>query len=137
MIPILEAKNITKTYKMRSACFAPAKIITAVDDASISLCPGESLALVGESGCGKTTFAKIILALEKQDSGEILFEGRSTSAMTAGELKAMRRRIQPLFHDPFSSLNPRMSVSEIVAEPMIIHSFPATKEARQKNIKIA
>ncbi len=103
---------------------------TAVDDVSFTVEEGETFAIVGESGCGKTTLARMLLRLIEPDGGKILFEGRDLLALSANEMRAERRQMQMIFQDPYASLNPRMRVGEIVAEPLCIHE-PALKQAQR------
>jgi ABC-type glutathione transport system ATPase component len=93
----------------------------AVDGVSLTVASGETFAIVGESGCGKTTLARMLLRLIEPDSGELRFEGRDLGAMDGEELRALRRQMQMVFQDPFASLNPRMHVGAIVGEPLAIH----------------
>ena len=126
--PILQVKNITKTFLIRKGSYFGRRSdrrALAVDDVSFDIRRGECLGLVGESGCGKTTTAKIIMRALTPDTGEIIFDDRGTMtnvlALHGEDLKAFRRRIQFIFQDPFSALNPRMTVFEIIAEPLRIH----------------
>jgi len=104
-------------------------VIKAVDDVSFSVREGETVGLVGESGCGKTTTARCILQLDRPTSGEVLFEGKDLVRMDEGELRAVRRRIQVIFQDPYGSLNPRMTVGQIVGEPLTVHGLVADRAA--------
>ena len=107
--------------------------VKAVDDVSFSLRPGETLGLVGESGCGKTTTGRCILQLEKPTAGEIIFEGEDLSKLDRKGLVAKRERMQVIFQDPYSSLNPRMKVGSIIGEPMKVHGvFPDSKRRRER-----
>lgn len=115
----------------------PEAFVHAVDGVSFDLRPAEILALVGESGCGKTTLALSLLGLEPATSGRILFEGRDVRGLRRSELKAVRRRIQMIFQDPYESLNPRMTVADIVAEPMVVHRLGGTVEERQARVRRA
>ncbi|MGC1440028.1 MAG: ABC transporter ATP-binding protein [Burkholderiaceae bacterium] len=108
--------------------------VKAVDDVSFTIRKGETLGLVGESGCGKTTTGRCILQLEKPTSGEIIYDGKDLSKLDRAELVAMRQRIQVIFQDPFSSLNPRMLVGDIISEPMMVHGTITDKAARQKRV---
>jgi len=138
---LLEVRNLTKTFDVRKG-FAQrlAGSVRAVDDISFSVEDGETLSLVGESGCGKTTTGRALLRLVQPDSGQILFKSQrlapkgeayrqvDIAAATPAELKALRREIQVIFQDPFSSLNPRMTVGEVVAEPLEVQEFGARSE---------
>jgi ABC-type glutathione transport system ATPase component len=125
MTYLLEARALCKTYKRASGLFSdPTKgeQFTAVNDVSFNVEPGETFAIVGESGCGKTTLARILLRLIEPDRGAILFEGRDLLHLSGEVLRVQRRQMQMIFQDPFASLNPRMRVIEIVAEPLAIQN---------------
>src|SRR5205814_3328333 len=107
----------------------------AVDGVSFAIRRGETLGLVGDSGCGKTTTGRCILQLEKPTSGEILFEGRDLTRVAPDELRAVRRRLQVIFQDPYSSLNPRMTVGEIIAEPLSVHGIVRGAGARRDRVR--
>ncbi len=131
--PILEVKGLKKHYSARSGMFGEKSAVKAVDGVSFAVQPQESFAVVGESGCGKTTLGKLVLALEKATEGQVLFEGKDTAGMSSAELKAMRARMQVIFQDPYSSLNPRMTVESIITEPWDIHGMhrdPAARAAK-------
>ena len=131
--PILEVRNLKKYFFARKGLFGEKTTVKAVDGVSLTVQPQESFAVVGESGCGKTTLGKLVLALEKPTEGQVLFDGRDMAAMTPGALRKLRREIQVIFQDPYSSLNPRMTVADIITEPWIIHSMhkdPATRAAK-------
>ena len=124
MDTLLTVRDLRKTYRRGGGVFSresEGARFTAVDNVSFSVTRGETFAVVGESGCGKTTLARMLLRLIEPDRGEILFEGRDLMALRGGELRAQRRQMQMVFQDPFASLNPRMRVGEIVAEPLAIH----------------
>jgi len=104
-------------------------VIKAVDDVSFAVREGETVGLVGESGCGKTTTARCILQLERPTRGEVLFEGEDLAQMGEAELRAVRRRIQVIFQDPYGSLNPRMTVGQIVGEPLTVHGLVPSRAA--------
>lgn len=106
--------------------------VHAVDDISFSLIKGETLGLVGESGCGKSTTGRTILQLHRPTSGHVYFEGKDLSTMQGEELRQMRRRMQMVFQDPYASLNPRMTVGEIIGEPLIVHGLSSAKEAEDR-----
>jgi peptide/nickel transport system ATP-binding protein len=138
--PLLEVKNLTKRFtrrKQRSFLGAePGAELLAVDDVSFEVRPGECLGIVGESGCGKTTTARMILRSVKPDAGEILFKKQKVLDFKGTELFAYRREVQFVFQDPFSSLNPRMSAYDIVSEPLVIHGIgdPDERFARVKEL---
>jgi peptide/nickel transport system ATP-binding protein len=116
--PLLELRNIAKTYMVRQGFFEKPKPLSAISGVDLKLHRGEVLGLVGESGCGKSTLARILLGLESPTAGEVLIEGKAI----AGEDRiALARRIQPIFQDPYSSLNPRKSIEDIVSLPLRIH----------------
>lgn len=117
-MPLLEVRGLKKHFD------TPAGKSRALDGVTFSIRAGETLGLVGESGCGKTTAGRTILRLYKPTGGEILFQGRDISCLSQRELLPWRRRMQMIFQDPYASLNPRMTVGDIVMEPMIIHGFP-------------
>ncbi len=141
--PLLVVRNLTKRFEMRKTSFLGRKLageVRAVDDVSFSVASGECLGLVGESGCGKTTIAKMILRSAMPDGGEIIFNDRGTPRnvlkLQGPDLFAYRRKVQFVFQDPFSSLNPRMTVQDIVAEPLVIHGIGDAEErfARVKEL---
>jgi ABC-type oligopeptide transport system ATPase subunit len=129
---LLEAKGLRKTYRRSSGAFAGdgGALFTAVDGVDFSVEAGETFAIVGESGCGKTTLARMLLRLIEPDSGELRFDGQDLLALAGENLRRQRRQMQMIFQDPFASLNPRMRVGEIVSEPLAIHE--AGLSARQR-----
>jgi ABC-type oligopeptide transport system ATPase subunit len=119
---LLELKNVTKKFPLRRGFFgAPKEFVSAVDGITLSLGEKETLGLVGESGCGKSTLGRIALGLMKPTSGCVVFEGRELSSLDKKDLIKLRSQMQIIFQDPFSSLNPRMSIGDIISEPLIIH----------------
>ena len=128
---MLEVKNL-KEYFPISAGFFKTTMLKAVDDISFTIQRGETLGLVGESGCGKTTVGRTILQLYKPTGGEVIFDGTKIESKTSIDM--LHKRAQMVFQDPYSSLNPRMTVADIVAEPIDVHHMCATKQERQKRI---
>jgi peptide/nickel transport system ATP-binding protein len=132
---LLEAQNLTKRYAVRRRSWlggASAGELVAVDGVSFSVAAGECLGIVGESGCGKTTTARMILRSVAPDAGKIFYRGKDVLALSGPGLFAYRRKVQFVFQDPFSSLNPRMSAYEIVAEPLVIHRIGDADERFQR-----
>ncbi len=132
--PILEVRNLKKYFPVTKGIVFKKTVgqVKAVDDVSFDLYPGESLGLVGESGCGKTTTARTILRLEEPTSGEAYFDGQDIFAMSKSELRELRSEITVIFQDPYASLNPRMTVGDIIAEPWSIHGGVPRKERKNK-----
>lgn len=125
--PLLEAKNVKKYFPVTKGLLIMHAIgfLKAVDGISFSVAPGETFGLVGESGCGKTTASKLILLLERITSGSILFQGQDIEQLSKEELKKYRSSIQAVFQDPYSSLNPRRKIKDIIADPLRVHNiFP-------------
>ena len=133
---ILEVKNLKKSFPVQTGYIFARKhgYIKAVDDISFYIKEGETLGLVGESGCGKTTAGRIITRLLDSDSGSVKFRGEEILTKKGKSLRNLRKKIQIVFQDPLSSLNPRMSIHEIVAEPLEVHSAAKKKEIRGKVI---
>src|ERR1700676_1037122 len=130
---ILEARELRKSYRRGGGVFsneAEGPRFTAVDDVSLEVQRGETFAVVGESGCGKTTLARMLLRLIEPDSGGLRFEGRDLLGLSGAKLRAERRQMQMVFQDPFASLDPRMRVGEIVGEPLAIHEPQLSKSER-------
>jgi oligopeptide/dipeptide ABC transporter ATP-binding protein len=133
-MPLLEARNLTKHFPMKRGLFgADAGAVRAVDDISFTVEPGQTLGVVGESGCGKTTTAKLVLRLETPTAGEIRFDGRILQDLDGDALRIYRRSVQAVFQDPFASLDPRMRVGEIIAEPLVTNER-LPREAVQRRI---
>ena len=122
---LVEVKNLKMYFPVRSGVIFQRKIadIKAVDDVSFTIKRGETLGLVGESGCGKTTTGRCILQLYKPTAGQVLFEGEDLTVLSGGNLRRFRRRMQMIFQDPYSSLDPRQTCGSIVGEPLIIHKM--------------
>ena len=117
MEPLVETRHLKKYFK------TPAGLLHAVDDVDLSIGRGSTLGVVGESGCGKSTLGRVILKLLDSTEGEILFEGRDVTKLKGRELKNFRKEAQIIFQDPYASLNPRMSVFDLIAEPMIVNGI--------------
>ena len=130
--PLLSVRNLTKAFTSRKSLLRKAEVVYAVNDVSFEVHDGETLAIVGESGCGKTTTGRSILRLIEPTSGEIKFAGQDVSALKGGALRKMRREMQIIFQDPFSSLNPRMTVGAIIREGMLIHGLATRAEAEKR-----
>jgi oligopeptide/dipeptide ABC transporter ATP-binding protein len=135
--PILEVRHLVKHFIVGGGMFGGHGVVRAVDDVSFTIPPGETLGLVGESGCGKTTTGRAILQLDRPTSGQVFFEGRDLATLDEGGLRDMRRRMQVIFQDPYSSLNPRMTIGQIIAEPLAVHRIvrePAARAARVRQL---
>jgi peptide/nickel transport system ATP-binding protein len=119
---LLETKDLVKHYPVRGGLFSRATgAVRAVDGVSLEVGRGETLGLVGESGCGKTTLARLVIRLEEPTAGELRFDGEDLLALRGRELRVRRRHFQIVFQDPMSSLNPRMTIGETLAEPLAVH----------------
>jgi oligopeptide transport system ATP-binding protein len=120
---VLEVQGLIKHFPVRQRLLGgAAAVVRAVDGVDFAIQPGETLGLIGESGCGKTTTSKLILLQEAPTAGRIVFDGRDVATLTREELRAYRRAVQVVFQDPFSSLSPRLRVGDIIAEPLEIHA---------------
>jgi len=128
---LLEARNLKKQYELPAPPFGLKKVINALDGVNITLRQGEILGLAGESGCGKSTVAKLLMGLEPPTTGDILFRDSKISQFSKAEKFRFRRAVQMVFQDPYSSLNPRMRVGEIIGEPLIIHRTTSSSSHRE------
>ncbi len=134
--PILEVRNLVKHFPVGGGLIGgPGGLVRAVEGVSFSVRKGETLGLVGESGCGKTTTGRCILQLERPTAGEVIFEGQDLTKLRPAELRPCRRKIQVIFQDPYSSLNPRMTVGQILAEPLAVHGIVPERQARQARVR--
>jgi peptide/nickel transport system ATP-binding protein len=131
-LPILVAEHVTKRFRKNGSLFARGEDVSALDDVGIVLAAGETLALVGESGSGKSTLARVLMRLTPPDGGRVLFRGVDVARLRGRDLMAFRRAVQMVFQDPFASLDPRLSVGRIVAEPLTIHGIGDRAERRKR-----
>jgi peptide/nickel transport system ATP-binding protein len=132
---ILEAKNIKKYYPSKTNFFGkPTEFVKAVDDVSFALRKGESIGLVGESGCGKSTLGRVLLCLDQATSGSAIFEGKDLFSMGKKKLRDLRKDFQIIFQDPYSSLNPRMTVGEAIMEPLTVHNLYRNRAERKEKV---
>ncbi|MCT4698442.1 ABC transporter ATP-binding protein [Tenacibaculum haliotis] len=130
--PLLEIKNLHKNFISNASWFAKPTIVKAVNEVSFKIYEGETLGLVGESGCGKTTLSRTILRLEKATSGQIIYNGIDITKLSKSAFKKLRKEIQIIFQDPFSSLNPRITIGNAILEPMKVHNIlNSTKDRKE------
>lgn len=131
---LLEIENLCVHFPVQRPLFRPSReFVRAVDGVSLTIAPGETLGLVGESGCGKTTLGRAVIRLAEPTSGRILFEGEDIAKLRPAELRARRRRFQMIFQDPYSSLDPRFTVGNIIGEALDIHRLaPGAKERSRR-----
>ena len=129
--PIVEVRNLKEYFNINMGMFRT-KPLKAVDNVSFAIQPGETLGLVGESGCGKTTVGRTILHLYKPTGGEVIYKGRKIQ--TKADIQAFRNKASMVFQDPYSSLNPRMTVADIIGEPLDVHKLYSSRQERQERI---
>lgn len=135
MTALLEIKNLKKYFPIQGGLLSRTMAqVHAVDDVSFQVQKGKTLGLVGESGCGKSTLGRALLRLSEPTGGQILYEGRDITAASSAEMRALRRELQIIFQDPFASLNPRMSIREILSEPFEIHGLHKNPEERRAKV---
>jgi ABC-type oligopeptide transport system ATPase subunit len=131
--PLLDVRGLSRHFTRRTGLFGASSTATVVDRVTFTIEEGETFGLVGESGSGKTTIGRCILRLIEPSSGEVWFRGTNLALLSAAELRAMRRHMQIVFQDPYASLNPRMRVGDIVAEPLVIHGL-GTRTSRRERV---
>ena len=134
--PLLQIKNLKTYFPIRNGFFGGiTDYVEAVDDINFDVYPGETLGLVGESGCGKTTTGRTILRLNEPTSGQMIYKGKDISSFNEQELREFRKEVQIIFQDPYSSLNPRMTIGNAIMEPMQVHGILANDEERKKRVE--
>ena len=129
---VFKINNLKKYYEINMGLFAKPKVVKALDDISFEVRKGEVLSIVGESGCGKSTTAKLMLKIEEPTSGEILFEGKDVTKIEGEDLKDYRKKVQIIFQDPYSSLNPRWKVGQIISEPLVLNTDMSKHEIKDR-----
>ena len=132
--PLLSVENLRVSYPVRGVFGRTQRYIMAVNDVSFQVCPGETMGLVGESGCGKTTLVRTLLRLIQPAAGRIVFEGLDVCCLNRNQLRKLRREMQIIFQDPFSSLDPRMTIGEAIMEPLKIHNCGANRRERLERV---
>jgi oligopeptide/dipeptide ABC transporter ATP-binding protein len=134
-IPVMEVRSLRKLFQVgKRGLFSREQFVKAVDGVNITIGRGETLALVGESGCGKSTLALTLMGLEKPTEGKIFFEGKDPTEEREAYFKVWCRNIQMVFQDPYESLNPLMTIGDIVAEPLIVHRLGKTRKEREERV---
>jgi len=134
--PVLKLKNLKTYFPIRNGFFGGvSSYVKAVNDVTFDVFPGETLGLVGESGCGKTTIGRTILRLEEPTEGSMLYKGQDIAKMNAEELREFRKEVQIIFQDPYSSLNPRMTIGNAIMEPMQVHNILDSDDERKEKVK--
>jgi peptide/nickel transport system ATP-binding protein/oligopeptide transport system ATP-binding protein len=134
--PLLEVRNLVKHFSRKQGLFRKPSVVRAVDDVTFSIEEGEMFGLVGESGSGKSTTGRCILRLIEPTSGRVLFRGENVLGFSRARMRLVRRDMQIIFQDPYSSLNPRMRVGDIVEEPLVIHGLGAKAERQARVVEL-
>lgn len=134
--PLVQAAHLTRRFRVQGGLFRAAATVHAVEDVSFCIAPGETLGLVGESGCGKSTLGRTLLRLIEPTGGTIHLEGQNLMGLTQRQLAPLRRRMQLIFQDPYSALDPRMTIREILAEPLRIHCLCRPNEERERSAEL-
>src|SRR5690606_14741752 len=129
---ILETREVIRHFGSRAAWFGDRRVVRAVDGVSLAVRRGETLSVVGESGCGKSTLARLLVRLIKPTAGQVLYEGRDIAGLSEREMRGLRRDLQFVFQDPFSSLNPHMTVGTLLEEPLKVHGMGTRAERRRR-----
>ncbi len=129
---ILETRDVCRLFGDKATWFAEKRVVRAVDGVSLAIRRGETLAVVGESGCGKSTLARLLVRLLRPTSGQVLYAGRDISTLSEAQMRGLRKDLQFVFQDPFSSLNPRMTVGALIEEPLRVHGLGSRAERRRR-----
>lgn len=133
--PLIEVKNLTKTFEVNKGFLKSGSKLVAVNNVSFSVDRGETLCLVGESGCGKSTLGRCVLQLIRSTSGQVLYDGKNLCGMKEKELRPIRKNLQIIFQDPYASLNPRMTVREIIGAPLDSFHLVSSSDEREEKIR--
>ena len=133
--PILKVTDLKVHFPVVGSAFSKKQVVKAVDGINFEIMPGETFGLVGESGCGKSTTGRAIVKIYTPTAGKVVFDGEDITKIKVKELSQFRKNVQMIFQDPYASLNPRMTVGEIIREPMDIHNIYSTKEERESRVR--
>ncbi|MEY8535365.1 oligopeptide/dipeptide ABC transporter ATP-binding protein [Blautia pseudococcoides] len=132
---LMKVRNLTKEFKIKASKFGEQpQVLHAVNNVSVDIYEGETLGIIGESGCGKSTFGKTLIQLHKATSGSVEYNGRDIFSLQGKELKDLKRDIQMVFQDPYSSLDPRKTAAKIIAEPLVVHKLEPDKKKRDDKV---